>query len=85
MKKNIKQPGLIVQERKPDSDKSSEDMGNSAMEAAAQDILRAIDQKDHKHLALALQAAYDICEAGERPSDDESYASQNAKAAQEER
>lgn len=50
--------GVLTIERKPDTDK-----GPDAMDAAAQDILRAIESKDYKHLAEALRSAYQICES----------------------
>lgn len=82
--------GIIVSHRKKDGAGLSEgeqEGSNSAMEAAAEDILRAISSKDAQHLALALQAAYDICESNEPESEDSaephSYDSQNEKAAQE--
>lgn len=52
-------------ERKPDGEEAPSD---SAMEAAAQDILRAINDKDSKHLAEALRAAYQICQSEDDPS-----------------
>lgn len=83
--------GLIIQKRKPDAQKpleSKEDSesGDSGMHACAEDILRAIAQKDPMHLAQALQAAYDIMESDEKDSEpeeseDNSYDAQNAKAA----
>lgn len=60
---------LVVSHRKPDDgapkplDHAADD--NSAMEAAAEDILRAITSKDATHLALALQAAFDIMDSAE--------------------
>ncbi len=50
--------GVMTIERKPDTDQASD-----AMDAAAQDILRAIESKDYKHLAEAIRAAYQICES----------------------
>lgn len=71
--KDKKVSGLILETRRtPDEkpDGAPED-GNAPLHAAAEDILRAIASKDPKHLALALQAAYDICESAE-PKDEES-------------
>ena len=57
--------GLIIERRKPDEtpdqDESSE--GDDILEAAASDILNAIEQKDSKHLALALRAAFQILDS----------------------
>lgn len=83
--------GVIVSQRKKDgagiNEGETEGAGNHAMEAAAEDIIRAITSKDAQHLALALQAAYDICESNEPESEDEaqphSYDAQNERAAQE--
>lgn len=55
--------GVMTVERKPDGDPQPSD---SAMEACAQDILRAIESKDFKHLAAALRAAID-CASNEDP------------------
>lgn len=72
LKNKKRDAAVIVQERAPDA--PQEDSGSSAMEAAAQDILRAISQNDYKHLAMALQSAFDICQSqpqDEAPSLDE--------------
>lgn len=54
-------PMVDVQKRKPDQE---DDMSGSApLEAAAQDICNAIEQKDYTHLALALRAAFQILDA----------------------
>lgn len=84
--------GIIISHRKPDSDEpkpldQEEGDENHAMEACAEDILRAISSKDAKHLALALQAAFDCMESGEDNEEDQakpephSYDAQNEKAA----
>lgn len=60
--KQKNQTGVIVQERAPDA--PAEDSGDdSALHAAAQDILRAISDNDYQHLALAIRAAFDICDS----------------------
>lgn len=53
--------GVTVKYRSPD-DKTPQDSDkdNSAMEAAASDLLRAFEQKDVKHIALALHSAFQI-------------------------
>lgn len=61
LKDKRKETGVIVQERSPDAPSDQPD--GSAIEAAAQDILRAISDNDAKHLALAIKAAFDICES----------------------
>lgn len=60
------QTGLMVQKRKPDGVEPSEDQGDSALQAAAEDMIRAFEAKDGTHLALALRAAYDILCSEER-------------------
>ena len=60
------QTGLMVQKRKPDGDaEPAQDQGDSALQAAAEDIIRAIESKDGAHLAMALRACYDILESEE--------------------
>lgn len=56
--------GITVKYRSPD-DKTPDESGkdNSAMEAAAADLLRAFEQKDIKHIALALCSAFQIYES----------------------
>lgn len=83
------QTGVIVSQRKPDG--SKEEIGNEGEEnhgliACAEDLIRAISQKDPQHIALALRAAFQILESepheeGEHTND---YDDQNEKAAQEE-
>lgn len=86
LKKKHSGASLMITERQPDGNieeqHDSED-GNHAMEACAEDILRAISAKDAKHLALALQAAYDCCESDDESEDseDNSYHAMNELAA----
>ena len=82
--KDKKMSGAILETRRsPDSakpEKEEPEGDNEALEACAEDILRAIASKDAKHLALALQAAYDICESSEpkeeEPASKHDYADQ---------
>lgn len=80
---------LIVSTRKPDGniqESHSEGDEDSAMKAAAEDIMRAITSKDPQHLALALRAAFQILEAEpheEGPHEENDYDSLNAKAAKD--
>lgn len=73
--KNKSMAGIIMDVRKPDeTSQEPESNEDSAMMAAAEDILRAIEMKDAKHLAHAMQAAYDICSNApetESPSESE--------------
>lgn len=63
--------GITVKYRSPDDKTSDEsDKDNSAMEAAASDLLRAFEQKDVKHIALALCSAFQIYES--QPHSEES-------------
>jgi hypothetical protein len=78
------QTGLIIQTRKPDGNAEpmeSEDSGDHAMEACAEDMLRAISNKDAKALASAIRSALE-CSSSDGDND---YDSQNIKAAQEEK
>ncbi len=79
--------GLIISQRKPDGSKEeqhSEENENEGLEAAAEDVLRAISGKDPKHLALALQNFVDISSSGSESSEESNdYDSLNEKAARE--
>lgn len=76
-------PGIIVKQRKPDEVAEAPD--NAAMEACAQDILRAISMNDSKHLALAIQAAIECAmDAPESQPEDNSFAGRNIAAASQE-
>lgn len=57
--------------REPDESEESKDSGSEAIEAAAQDLIQAIQAQDVKAAAKALQAAYDICESSDSESDSE--------------
>lgn len=77
--------GLIIAKRKPDGSKEeSHTEGNedAGLISAAEDLIRAIHAKDGQSVAAALKAAHTLCASGD--SDDESYDSQNEKAAQQE-
>lgn len=52
--------GTMIIERKPDGEPSQSD---DALEACAQDIIRAISSKDYKHLAQALRAVFQVLES----------------------
>ncbi len=74
--------GLIVKNRAPDAKPEGEESDDDhAVEACAQDIISAVHAKDSKALTSALKALFECIE--DSPSEDESYASQNAKAAQD--
>ena len=82
-----KQTGVETVNRKPDvkpEDESSDQSGDEGLHACAQDILRAISDNDYKHLAMALQSAFELMDAA--PHDeydhdsDNSYSDQNEKA-----
>lgn len=61
--------------RKPDEKPADEPSdSNPGMEAVASDLLRAFEQKDVKHIALALNSAFQIYESmshEDSASDDE--------------
>lgn len=54
--------GVAIKRRTPDEKpmEAEQPSDNSAMEAAASDLLRAFEAKDVKHIALALQSAFQI-------------------------
>lgn len=58
--------GVIIAKRKPDGGTVTEAPEGDDMqplEAACDDILRAIGAKDSKQLASAIQAAFEICDS----------------------
>lgn len=58
------QTGIIFKERKAEGGISeAQDDDSMAMEACADDMIRAIHSKDSKMLAKAMKAAFDIMEA----------------------
>lgn len=77
--------GLIISHRKADGSKGeeySQGEENHALEACAEDIIRAINSKDAKALATALKSAWECLEVG-LPSEDNDFDSQNEKAAEQ--
>lgn len=80
---------VIISHRKPDAKEEGaapDPEDNQALEACAQDIMRAISQNDHKHLALALKAAFDVMESEPHEENDENsndYDSMNEQAAED--
>lgn len=89
MKNKQGSTGLIVKMRSPDGpiENEPEDNDSAALEACAEDILRAISAKDSKQLAQALQSAFEVLESqphDEAGEDEEkpfphSYDAQNEK------
>lgn len=79
--------GLIIANRKPDGSKvesHEEGKESDSLEICAQDIIRAIENKDSKALAMAFKAAFEICESyPEEQESDGSYDDQNALAGKE--
>lgn len=82
--------GVIISHRKADGGKVEEPSDKDAgLEAAAEDLARAITSKDPKHIALAFRNAFQICdsephEEGEHTNEeDNSYDSMNEKAARD--
>ncbi len=80
--------GVIISHRKPDGagiQESHTEGEDPALEACAEDIIRAIHDKDAKHLALALRSAFECLESEphkEGPHTND-YDEQNEKAGQE--
>lgn len=76
--------GLIISKRKPDAsieESHSEDNADHAIDAASDDLIRAIHAKDTKSVTSALKAIKEL--VFENHSDDGSFDSQNIKAAPE--
>lgn len=61
LKNKRKETGVIVQQRSPDMPEQESD--DNGLEAAAQDILSAISSNDSKALAMAIKAAFEICDS----------------------
>lgn len=64
--------GMIVQKRTPDGsiDNAVDESGDPAMEACAEDIMRAIANKDAKALAFAIKSAFECMDSAEEPSEE---------------
>lgn len=61
--KNRKEPGMAgvtTLYRKEDGSNESEDMHNSGIKAAAEDLCKAIKAEDYEAAAKALKAAFEI-------------------------
>lgn len=58
--------GIIISHRKPDDEsQAAPEPGDdtAALEACAEDLLRALASKDAKMVADALKSAYEICDS----------------------
>lgn len=78
--------GLIISHRKPDGGKEeshSEGNEDHGLDACSEDLIRAFHAKDTKGVSAGLKAAFEMLESSKTDSDDESYDSQNEKAAAE--
>lgn len=78
--------GLIISQRKSDGSTDvshQEGDENQGLEACADDIIRAINNKDSKQLAEALRSAFECLQSGPA-EEDNSYDAQNIKAAAQE-
>jgi len=67
--KNKMQTGLMVQTRKPDGEKDESTGSDHAMEAVAEDMIRALHSRDSKALAQAIRAAFEIADSSEESQD----------------
>jgi hypothetical protein len=66
LKQKIRQEASIpVQHFETKSKEEDKDSEDSALIAAAQDIVRAIESKDFKHLAMAIRSAFQILDSEE--------------------
>lgn len=70
-KNNISGAIMTTKVRAPDAPESEEDQGNQGLQAAARDLITAIQSGDEKAVAQALHAAYELCESqpSAEPSD----------------
>lgn len=57
--------GVIIAHRQPDQgpEEKPESEENHALMSAAEDIITAVESRDKKRLAAALQAAFEICDS----------------------
>lgn len=64
--------GLIISHRKPDgsNEMASEDNDMHAMEACAEDLIRAVHAKDAKAVAAALKAAIECADSQQDQSEE---------------
>lgn len=66
-KTKVGEAGLSIKIRPPDEKETTENQeessNNDGLEAAASDIISAVHMKNHKALAEALKAAFEICDA----------------------
>jgi hypothetical protein len=83
--KHKKIAGLIVEQRKVKDDKPEQESNDSeGLHACAQEIIQAIEMKDHRALASALQAAFQLMEMAPHEEGPHTYEAQNRKAGMEE-
>lgn len=76
--------GLIIKNRKPDEKPESEqqDDKSAAHEACASALLKAIEMKDIKGIADALQHAFELMDSEPHEESPHTYEAQNQKAAE---
>ena len=88
-RKDQQTAGLIIKHRQPDqhSESIEESDESAAHEACARDLLQAIESKDIKGIAEALQSAFEIMDSEPHKEgkhiEPHSYDAQNQKAAEE--
>ena len=63
LKNRAKDAGLITQICAPDEKPEQEHEEDHGLMSAASDILDAIETKDHKKLASAIRATFQICDS----------------------
>lgn len=56
-------PGGVITTVRPSDYKEEKDHEDHALKAAAEDLKRALDDGDSKHIAMALRAAFQILDA----------------------
>lgn len=88
MKPKKAQSGVIVENRGVAPEPKPEENQIDDIEICANDLLTAIENKDVKGMAIAIRAAFECMQAEQENSsleEDNSFAAQNIKAAQENR
>lgn len=77
--------GLIMKHRAPDGikdDMPEEPSDNQGLHSAASDLMNAVHAKDIPAIAAAMKAAFEIMQSEPSQEDDNSFDSQNEKAAE---
>lgn len=63
MKRRSQQSGISIEYRKPDSSKQDSDDNDSGLDMGAEDLIRAIEQKDKSKVKAAIRAMFEILDS----------------------